>query len=136
MACSSDGVSAPLREFVYSAAVADCGPADGPAVAIYLAPNPVGTIEPTTPFVRVYVPVQLNQLTGQVWPVDGNNAVAAAWFHRDASNYEMATTGYLSVTSVGTDNSVTGTVLLQFPSGGLIRTAFHAVWLPRNSFCV
>jgi hypothetical protein len=136
MACSSDGVSAPLRGFVYSAAVADCGPADGPAVAIYLAPNPVGSIEPTAPFVRVYVPVQLNQLTGQVWSVEGINAMAAASFHADASTYEAATTGYLSVTSVGSDNTVTGTVLLQFPSGRLIMTEFRAAWLPRNSFCI
>jgi hypothetical protein len=136
MACSSDGVSAPLRGFVYSAAVADCGPADGPAVAIYLAPNPVGSIEPTAPFVRVYVPVQLNQLTGQVWSVEGINAMAAASFHADASTYEAATTGYLSVTSVGSDNTVTGTVLLQFPSGRLIMTEFRAAWLQRNSFCI
>ncbi len=135
MACSSDTVSAPLRGFVYSAAVASCGPADGPAVAIYLAPNPVVSIEPSRPFVRVYVPVELNQLTGQLWPIKSINTIAAAWFHPDASTYELADTGYLIVSSIGSDNTVTGSVDLRFPTAGHIKSAFRAVWLPSHSLC-
>jgi len=135
MACSSDAVSPQFRGFVYSAATATCGPADGPAVAIYLAPNPVGSIEPSTPFVRVYVPVQVDQLTAHVWPVAGTNAEAGAWFHRDASTYELAETGYMIVTSVNSDNTVTGSIDIRFPDAGHIKTAFSAKWQPNIILC-
>lgn len=133
MACSSDAISPVFRGFAYSAATAECGPADGPAVAIYLAPNPVGSIEPSAPFVRVYVPVQLDQLTAHVWSV---NTEAGAWFHPDASTYEMAETGYMIVSSVDSDNTVTGEVDLRFPNAGHIRSAFRATWVLNNSICV
>ena len=132
MACSSDAISPVFRGFAYSAATAECGPADGPAVAIYLAPNPVGSIEPSAPFVRVYVPVQLDQLTAHVWPV---NTEAGAWFHPDASTYEMAETGYMIVSSVDSDNTVTGEVDLRFPDAGHIKTAFSAKWQPNIILC-
>jgi hypothetical protein len=136
MACSSDSVSAPLRGFVYSAAVAQCGPADGPAVAIYLSPNPVESIEPSEPFVRVYVPVQLSQLTGHVWQIESINSIAGAWFRPNASTYELADSGYLVVTSIGSDNTVTGSIDLRFPIAGHIKSSFHAAWLPSHSLCI
>lgn len=135
MACSSDAVSPPFRGFVYSAAAFACGPTDGPAVAIYLAPNPVGSIEPSAPFVRVYVPAQSNQLTAHVWPIASTNTEAGAWFHPDASTYEVAQTGYLIVSSVDSNNTVTGSVDLRFPEAGHIKTAFSAKWQPNNILC-
>jgi len=134
MACSSDTISAPLRGLVYAAATAQCGPADGPAVAIYLTPNPVGSIEPSAPFVRVYVPVQLDQLTAHVWPIS-TNTEAAAWFHPDASTYELAETGYMIVNSVDSESTITGSVDLHFPDAGHIRSAFRATWVPSHALC-
>jgi hypothetical protein len=134
MACSSDAVSPPLRGFVYSAAAFACGPADGPAVAIYLAPNPVGSIEPSAPYVRVYVSVQAAQLTAHVWPI-ASNTEAAAWFHPDASTDELAESGYMIVSSVDSDNTITGSVDLRFPDAGHIKTAFSAKWHPNNILC-
>ena len=92
MACRSDSVSAPPRGFMYAAAAFQCGPADGPAVGIYLAPNPVESLEPSAPYVRVYVPVRVDQLTGHLWPISDGNTEAAAWFHPDDSSYELAAT--------------------------------------------
>jgi len=135
MACSSDTISAPLRGFVYAAAMAQCGPADGPAVAIYLTPNPVGSIEPIAPFVRVYVPVQLDQLTGRMWPIASGNTEAAAWFHPDASTYELAETGYMIVNSVDSESTITGLVDLHFPDAGHIRSQFRATWVPSHALC-
>ena len=134
MACSSDATSPLFRGFVYSAAAFQCGPADGPAVAIYLAPNPVGSIEPSAPFVRVYVPVQLDQLTAHIWPI-ASNTEAGAWFHADASSSELAESGYMIVSSVDSDNTITGSVDLRFPDAGHIKTAFSAKWQPNNILC-
>jgi len=134
MACSSDATSPLFRGFVYSAAAFQCGPADGPAVAIYLAPNPVGSIEPSAPFVRVYVPVQLDQLTAHVWPI-ASNTEAGAWFHADASSSELAESGYMIVSSVDSDNTITGSVDLHFPDAGHIRSQFRATWVPSHALC-
>src|SRR5436309_1107009 len=95
MACRSDDVSGPLRSLTYAAATFACGPADGPAVAIYLTPSPIGSLEPSAPFVRVYVPVRLDELTSRAWPIADGNTEAAAWFHATDSRYELATEGYM-----------------------------------------
>jgi hypothetical protein len=70
-----------------------------------------------------------------IWPIKSINTIAAAWFRPDASTYEMADTGYLIVSSIGADKTVTGTINLQFPSAGHIRSAFRAAWVPSNSLC-
>jgi len=135
MACRSDSVSAPLRGFMYAAAAFQCGPADGPAVGIYLAPNPVESLEPSAPYVRVYVPVRVDQLTGHLWPISDGNTEAAAWFHPDDSSYELAATGYMIVNSVDSDNTIKGSVDIRFPEAGRIKGGFRATWLLRNTIC-
>jgi hypothetical protein len=135
MGCNSDGISAPLRGLKYSAATATCGPTDGPAVAVYLAMNPIGSIDPTAPFVRVYVPVTLAELEERrVWPVSGRT-MATAQFRANESTYEYAATGLLTVTSVDSDSAVSGVVDLLFPKAGYIKTAFRATWIPMRGLC-
>jgi hypothetical protein len=134
MACSSDSVSAPFRGFMYAAVAAQCGPADGPAVAVFLAPTPAGANEQSGPYVRVYVAVLVNRLTG-VWPIASANTEAAAWFHPNGSTYEIAESGYMIVTSVDSDNTVTGSVDIRFPDSGHIKTAFRAKFRPNNVLC-
>jgi hypothetical protein len=134
MACG-DAVSPPLRGLTYAAATFACGPADGPAVAIYLAQSPVGSLEPSTPFVRVYVPVELDQLAGRAWPVFAGKSEAGAWFHPNESTYELAETGYMIVSSVDSDKTIEGSVDLQFPDSGHIKTRFRATWVPTTTLC-
>src|SRR6266566_5105068 len=55
LACSSDGVIGPSSSFDHAAATFACGPADGPALAIYLSQYPVTVGDPPGAFVRVYV---------------------------------------------------------------------------------
>jgi hypothetical protein len=133
IACSSDATSAPLRAFLYSAVAAQCGPADGPAVAVFLAPTQAGANDPTAPYVQVFVPVLVGQLTG-VWPI-ATNSEAGASFHPDGSTYEFAESGYMTVSSVDSDNTVTGSVDLQFPDAGHIKTAFRAKFRPNVALC-
>ncbi|HYU53912.1 MAG TPA: hypothetical protein VEK37_13260 [Gemmatimonadaceae bacterium] len=135
VACRSDSVSGPIPGFTYAAAVSQCGPADGPAVAVYLAPNPFESVEPSAPYVRVYVPVGLDQLTGHWWPISDGNTQAAAWFHSDGSNYELASKGYMIVSSVDSNHTIKGSVDIRFPDAGRIKGGFSATWLPHNTLC-
>jgi hypothetical protein len=132
MACSGS-VSPVFRAFAYSSVAAQCGPADGPAVAVFLAPTQEGANGATAPYVRVYVAVAVNQLAG-VWPIK-TNSDATAWFQSDASTSEVAESGLMLVKSVDSDNTVTGLVDLYFPDAGHIRTDFRAKFRPTNILC-
>jgi len=133
MACSSNSTSPSLSGFAYSSVTPQCGPADGPAVAVFLAPTQEGANGASAPYVRVYVDVPVNQLTG-VWPIK-TNSEAGAWFHPDAANSELAESGIMIVKSVDSDNTVTGLVDLYFPNGGHIKTDFLAKFRPMNMLC-
>ena len=133
MACSSNSTSPSLSGFAYSSVTPQCGPADGPAVAIFLAPTQEGANGASAPYVRVYVDVPVNQLTG-VWPISPKSE-AGAWFQTDATNSELAESGIMAVKSVDSDNTVTGLVDLYFPNGGHIKTDFLAKFRPMNMLC-
>lgn len=132
MACS-DSASPAFRAFAYSSVAAQCGPADGPAVAVFLAPTQEGADGQSAPYVRVYVAVGVNQLAG-VWPIT-TKSDAGAWFQSDASTSELAESGYMFVTSVDSDNTVTGSVDIQFRDAGHIKTDFRAKFRPLNVLC-
>ncbi len=134
LACSSDGVLGPSGRFDHAAATFACGPADGPALAIYLAPDPITSLDPPGAFLRVYVPGTISQISGRVWPI-ATNSDAAAWFHPATNASEIATNGYLMVGSANADKTVDGSVDLQFPSAGHFHGSFHAGWIPSNVLC-
>jgi hypothetical protein len=136
MGCSADATTSPqLSAFVHSAAIRACGPADGPAVAIYLTPDPVGATEPSTPYVRVYVSVDQSELTAHPWPI-GSTTQAAAWFQPDASTSVAAESGNMIVNSIDSDNTINGSIEIFFPDAGHIQTDFHAKWLTNSVPCV
>jgi len=134
LGCSSDGVVGPSGRFDHAAATFACGPADGPALAIYLAQDPITSLEPAGVFVRVYVSGTIDEIRGAILPISSNSN-AAAWFHPNANDYEIATSGYLMVGSGSAGSTLEGSVGLQFPRAGDIHGAFHAEWIPTNVLC-
>src|SRR5512134_2991597 len=58
---------APPPGFTHAAATRDCGPADGPAVSIYLASQPVDRVDPPAPFIHLYLWRGLDDLAGERW---------------------------------------------------------------------
>jgi hypothetical protein len=135
VACDSDNVFRPIRHFEYSAATFQCGPADGPATAIFLSHDAVGSTEPSAPFVRIYVPVAVEQLSGDVWQLSVDSPEGAAWFHSTDAGPEVATSGYMIVAAVGSDRTVQGSVYLEFPSAGRVSGAFAAAWIQSGVIC-
>jgi hypothetical protein len=134
MACS-DGTGPPLL-YQHAAAAIACGTADGPAVAIYLSPNPVTSLEPSGPYVRIYIDRAVEEVGGKTWPIS-DTSPAGAWLQKSANNSEMATGGYVVTSSVSADKTVDGTVDLTFPNAGHVHGSFHAPWILRAGyFCV
>jgi hypothetical protein len=128
MACS-DGIGAPPAGFRHAVATFACGPADGPAVAITLSPNPVGALEPNAPAVRIYIAQAVEQIGGKAWPIGTSTSQANASFQSVGNTFENATSGYVITSSVGVDKTVEGTVNLTFPNAGHIEGGFDAKWI-------
>src|SRR4026209_1363428 len=135
VACDSDSVFTPIRHFEYSAATFQCGPADGPATAIFLSHDAVGSIAPSTPFVRIHIPVAVEELSGRVWQLSEDSPEGAAWFHSAAASSEIAASGYMIVAAVGSDRTVQGSVYLEFPDAGRVSGAFAAGWIQSIVSC-
>jgi hypothetical protein len=132
MGCS-DGITGPPTGFAHAAVTFACGSADGPAVAIYLSPNPVQTLEPSGPYVHIHIDQAVEQVGGQTWSV-GSNGTAGAVFQLTPTDYETATDGYVITTSVSADKTVEGILDVTFPKAGHIRGTFHAEWISRPGF--
>lgn len=133
--CNSDDALSPPVGFAHAAATRSCGPADGPAVAIYLAPEAIATLEPATPYIRIDVWQAADALVG-TWSLSPTSAnAAAARFQVSLGSIESATGGTVVVSAVGRDSTITGSVDLQFPSSGRVHGGFSARWISRTFLC-
>jgi hypothetical protein len=132
--CSSDTVVGPSGRFSHAAATSTCGPADGPAVAIYLTSAPVKSFEPSGVYIRIVVQRSLDEVGG-TWAISSNSE-AGARYTRSSDNYEWAKSGLLIVKSVGSDKSIDGSVYLEFADAGHVEGEFHADWIPATQPCV
>jgi PBP1b-binding outer membrane lipoprotein LpoB len=125
VACS-DATAAPTAGYTHAAAVAACGPADGPAVTIYLSPYPVEVQSPPPPFISIYINQAVEQIGGKTWTI--GTSTAAATLRLTADSVETATAGSVVTSSVSADKTIDGSADLTFPSGHFIGV-FHAVWI-------
>lgn len=114
--CRSDGVTGPTGPLPYAAAARTCGPADGPAVAIYLAASPITDFQPPIPYVSIAIWLPLDQLAGRSWSV-GNASEAHAGWHSGPSSIVLAERGTIVINSVSAENVIDGSVDLTFPGG-------------------
>jgi len=136
IACSADGISIPKSGLSHSFAQFACGPADGPAVAIYLTSS-ASAPSPEPPYVRVYIAESIDQLDGRPWGIGGPTSEAGAWFEAATGPGESATSGYIIATKkgTGTDAAIEGSLDLTFPRAGHVRAGFHAPVVPTNFRC-
>lgn len=133
LACTA-GPLEPPAGFTYSAATPDCGPADGPAVSIYLAGGPISAIEPPAPHIRVYIWEGVDALNGRSLPLTGPSAGGSAQYVTSAG-FTSASAGEVTIAEVRADTSIEGTVELDFPSLGRVRGTFSAAWVSRTLVC-
>ena len=133
LACGADTLVGPGGRFTHAAATFACGPADGPAVAIYLTQTPVTSFEPSGEYVRVYTTGTLQEIA--IRSPMSVTSDAAAWFHFSNGEYEIAKGGVLTVRSISADKTIIGSVDLFFPKAGRVHGDFGAPWVPNNVLC-
>lgn len=134
-ACGNDDIPAPPEGLAHALGTRSCGPADGPAVAIYLTAAPEVSLEPPTPFVRIDVWESVDRVTTRPWDVDAGSMTGVASYHPTTGAIEVATRGRILVTAVAADTTLVGTVDLDFPTAGRISGGFRAVWLSSAPLC-
>jgi hypothetical protein len=135
LACSSDRIGGPSAAFRHASVTRACGPADGPAVAIYFTPTQLESDLASPPYVRVGIDQPLESLGGHGWVVTANSDGMFAVFQPSTGDVEIATSGYLTAKSVNADNSIDGVVDLSFPSGH-VQSEFHATFITSTMLCV
>jgi len=135
LGCSDDPAPLePLRGLPYAVATPSCGPADGPAVLIYMASMPIESLQPVAPFVQVNIWRSITALdAGSVVPISESLSDAGAWF-RGSGIERTANGGEVGVTSKSA-TTVSGYIDLRFPDGFSLRGSFTATWTPRQMLC-
>ena len=124
----------PLSELPHAVATSSCGPADGPAVLIYLASMKIDSLQPVAPFIQVNIWRSITQLgAGSVVKISESLSDANAWF-RGSGVERQATGGEVGVTSRTTD-TLAGYIDLRFADVAPLRGTFSATWTPRQMFC-
>jgi hypothetical protein len=135
-ACDLSGIAGAPRAFEHAAVTRACGPADGPAVGIYLASDPVQLTDPPMPHVRIYLwDYGVQDLEGRMLSVGENSPNGAAWFHTSANNFEIAEAGVVRIDEVHADNSVEGSVNILFPGGRRVWSGFRATFIEPAFLC-
>jgi hypothetical protein len=134
LACSADSVVGPGGRFDFALARSVCGPADGPAIVIYLASDPIPTSGPSGEHVAVYIDGMADQLFGQRLTISSNSIVGAS-FRWTTDKFESATDGYVILNSGSVGNGLDGSLDLVFPSAGRVHGEFHSEWLPNTGLC-
>ena len=130
-----DGLSSRPPGFEHSAATSSCGPADGPAVVIFLSGNPVTSRQPASLHVRIWILESVSALEGETWSVGTGAMDGSATMQMGSDLIDTAVGGGVHVSSVDDDNTVTGTVDITFPEFGRIRGGFSAHWLANPALC-
>jgi hypothetical protein len=120
-------------ELSHAAAMAGCGPADGPATVIVLAREPILSAQPPFPYVSVMILESISDLSPRTWDITTNTG-PGVWYAVGPNDYQSATSGRVTVTSVDSTHDLKGFVQLVFPSRS-VTTAFSARWLETAVLC-
>ena len=132
-ACDS-GPAEPPSGFPFASATPECGPADGPAVAISLVRDTMPELPPGGARVRVYLWHGLDELPGRPWAVGGDSPDGFADYW-DGTGATTALHGTVTVIAVRADSTVEGEVNLVSGGPFSVRGGFRAGWIPRSLMC-
>src|SRR6185312_9253313 len=126
LGCSSDSVLLPKQGLTFEFAQWQCGPADGPAMAIYLTREPSNAPTPTAPFARIYIDLGTNNLLDGRELAVGDGGQAFATFYRTDGTFEPASSGAVVANYSASDQEIVGSADLTFTDAGHLVEDFRA----------
>jgi hypothetical protein len=119
--------------FRYAAATNDCGPADGPAVSIYLASWRFQELKPPAPYIRLIVWQPRERLAGRSWSLAAGEAVALRVQSQETD--ERATSGSVVVDALDDHGGIHGSAELWFSGGSHLTLSYDAAWILSPMLC-
>jgi len=120
----------PAPSLSHAAATNGCGPADGPTWIILLAPDPIRSATPPTPYVSVEIWQPVIPVLVQAYAIgSGASASYSPW----PGTVQRASGGSVALTKVDSAG-IEGTVDLRFPAK-TVKTAFSGPWIRSSSLC-
>jgi hypothetical protein len=120
--------------FSHAFATADCGPTDGPAVAVYLSDERSDSVPPTTRYIRVRIWYDANLLAQERFQWQESRGPGEAVLCSRGSCAAMKS-GHVDFGAVKAGESVEGELDFLFTNGIRIRKRFHAGWRPNRFVC-
>ena len=135
LACASDGVLIPVEGLRFAFSQYECGPADGPAIGIYLTRDPADGNAVNPPYIHIYIDLRAGNLDGSTHDVAPQSPDAAARFVNSQGNYDFARAG--SVTAHWTNGGldVVGAADVVFNNAGHLVSSFDAPLGPTAFIC-
>ena len=135
LACSSDRMLVPKEGLRFAFAQNQCGPADGPAMAIFLTRDPTNGPPAVAPYTRIYIDLSSSALDGRAHSVGPGSPDAVATFNRTDTDYELASSGYVTAKYSSADKTISGLADIIFTSAGHLVTTFDAPVFPMAGLC-
>jgi len=134
-ACSDASVPAPPAGYGFAYATPDCGPADGPAVRIFLVGEEAALWPPTGARLEVAVWRGAAELPGA--DLSWSGATSLGWAGRcdDAGQCDAATDVRVQFRSFAADSTLTGSLDLGFADGSRVTGGFGATWHSATPIC-
>jgi hypothetical protein len=136
LACSSGGTTNPPAGFPHAQWTPQCGPADGPAVGLYLASTAIDGAEvPAAPYVHVMLFEAPSVLNGRTWSWEGDSQFGSARLCTRAQECTPASAVTVDMRSFGADSTLRAVVDLRFPGRDPVRGTVQAAHRPRTLLC-
>jgi hypothetical protein len=133
LGCTGDAAPGPVPGYPFAYAADDCGPADGPAVTIYLSERALDSLPPGGGHLALMLWVGRDQALGRTFRSSDAPVRGAALDCRTPSACDPASVWRVSLRGFARD-TVDGSVDLQL-GGRAVAGSFRARWTPKRQYC-
>ena len=133
--CSSGGTTTPPAGFPHAQWTPQCGPADGPAVGLYLAATTIDKEVPSAPYVHLMLFEAPSALNGRALSWEGDSQFGAARLCTTAQDCVPSSAVSIDIQSFGADSTLTARVDLRFAGRDPVRGLVRATHRPRTFLC-
>ncbi|HSA55515.1 MAG TPA: hypothetical protein VLE53_07410 [Gemmatimonadaceae bacterium] len=133
--CDDPESPRPLSEYPFALATRSCGPADGPAMAIYLTPTEATDL-PVVPYFQFYLMRSPAELEGRTWVWPSADETVAAWECTVTGGAcAESPAGAIALGRFAVDSAIAVVVDLRRQNGERVRAHATARWLGREVIC-
>lgn len=134
--CDDPESPEPTTEYLFALAMSSCGPADGPAVEIFLTPAETTDVPTEPPYLRLYLTKSPAELEGRTWTWPAlDQTVSASECTASAGDCPASPSGAIALGEFAADSSIFVAVDMQRDDGRRVQGQATARWLNRLIIC-